>query len=383
VPGTPFRIAVPDEVLDDLRARLTRTRFGAATADPPWRAGADPGYLRGLVATWAGGFDWRGQEARLNSYSQFVAEIGGEQVHFVHLRAVDGPGGNAALPLLLCHGWPSTFIEMLPLADRLTNPTRFGLEAHPAFDVVIPSMPGFLFSDPPAGPATRERFARTLHELMTGVLGYASFGAFGGDIGGVTTGWLGALFPDQLLGIHMIHPPFPSTFDDRPLEPAEQAFLDAEAAYDETDGGYSAIMGTRPDTLAAAMLDSPVGLAAWILDKWRDWSDCAGDLERRFERDTLLTMLTLYWVTGSIGTSFRQYLDFEHNTPRPGIRVPAAFTLSHEPSMAGFPRSIAERACSDIRHWSEPGLGGHFLPLEEPDLMAAELRAFFGSLAPT
>jgi pimeloyl-ACP methyl ester carboxylesterase len=217
---------------------------------------------------------------------------------------------------------------------------------------------------------------------MTDVLGYERYGAFGGDIGGVVTGWLGALHPDQVAGIHMIHPPFPASFDSPPLSPAEQAFLDADELYDETDGGYSAIMGTRPDTIAAALVDSPAGLAAWLIDKYRDWSDNDGDLEHSLDRDTLLTTITLYWATGAVGSSFRQYFDFDHNGPRPPITVPAAFTLSTEPSHANFPRAIAERSCSDIRHWSEPGRGGHFMPLEQPDLLAMEMKRFFGTLEP-
>ncbi|GGM23086.1 hypothetical protein GCM10011608_04760 [Micromonospora sonchi] len=180
----------------------------------------------------------------------------------------------------------------------------------------------------------------------------------------------------------MIHPPFPASFDSHPMSPAEQAFLDADAAYDETDGSYSAIMGTRPDTIAAALAGSPAGLAAWLVDKYRDWSDNHGDLESRFDRATLLTTITLYWTSGALGSSFRQYFDFDHNSPRPDITVPAAFTVSAEPSYANFPREIAERACTDIRHWSEPGRGGHFMPLEEPDLLAGELTQFFTSLRP-
>jgi microsomal epoxide hydrolase len=175
----------------------------------------------------------------------------------------------------------------------------------------------------------------------------------------------------------MIHPPFPASFDDSPITDAEQAFLDFEEAYDGGDGGYSAMMITRPDTIAAALIDSPVGLAAWIVDKYRDWADCHGDVESSIDRETILTMLTLYWATDSIGSSFRQYLDYESNLPRPTIDVPAAFTVSAEPGLVGLPRSIAERACSNIVHWSEPGRGGHFLPLEEPELMAGELRGFF------
>ncbi|WP_328849432.1 epoxide hydrolase family protein [Micromonospora zamorensis] len=369
-----FRIDVPDAVLDDLRARLARTRFTDRSGNQPWQGGVDPDHLRDLVSYWHDGFDWRAREAELNAYPQHLAVVGGRKLHFLHVRAARPAGTPAPLPLILSHGWPSSFVEMLPLVDRLTSPAGGG------FDVVVPSLPGFGFSEVPDEPVTRALLARTLHELMTDVLGYERYGAFGGDVGGVVTGWLGALFPEQVAGIHMIHPPFPASFDARPLSAAEQAYLDAEAAYDETDGGYSAIMGTRPDTLAAALADSPAGLAAWIVDKYRDWSDNHGDLANSIDTDTLLTIITLYWVTGTIGSSFRQYADFGHNTPRPDITVPAAFTVSTEPSMANFPREIAERACTDIRHWSEPGRGGHFMPLEEPDLLASEMRQFFSSL---
>ncbi|MEV5210179.1 epoxide hydrolase family protein [Micromonospora sp. NPDC053740] len=371
-----FRIDVPDAVLDDLRARLARTRFTDRSGNQPWQGGVDPDYLRDLVSYWHDGYDWRAREAELNAYPQHLAVVGGRKLHFLHVRAARPAGTPAPLPLILSHGWPSSFIEMLPLVDRLTSPAGGG------FDVVVPSLPGFGFSEVPNEPVTRASLARTLHELMTDVLGYERYGAFGGDVGGVVTGWLGALYPEQVAGIHMIHPPFPASFDARPLSAAEQAYLDAEAAYDETDGGYSAIMGTRPDTLAAALADSPAGLAAWLVDKYRDWSDNHGDLANSVDRDTLLTIITLYWVSGTIGSSFRQYADFDHNTPRPDITVPAAFTVSTEPAQANFPREIAERACTDIRHWSEPGRGGHFMPLEEPDLLATEMRQFFTSLRP-
>ncbi|NES31247.1 alpha/beta fold hydrolase [Micromonospora terminaliae] len=379
---SPFRIDVSDEVLDDLRARLARTRFTDRSGDQPWRTGTDPDYLRHLVSYWADTFDWRAREAELNALPHYQARIGGRRVHFLRVPGVRPEGAPAPLPLILSHGWPSSFVEMLPLVDRLTDPTKYGGEPADAFDVVVPSLPGFLYSELPKGPLTRAAMAQTLHALMTDVLGYRRYGAFGGDVGGVVTGWLGALYPDQVAGIHMIHPPFPASFDSRPLSPAEQAYLDAEAAYDETDGGYSAIMGTRPDTIAAALADSPAGLAAWLVDKYRDWSDNHGDLESRFDRDTLLTIITLYWTSGAIGSSFRQYVDFDHNSPRPDITVPAAFTVSTEPSCANFPREIAERACTDIRHWSEPGRGGHFMPLEEPELLAGELTQFFTSLRP-
>ncbi len=377
---SPFRIDVSDAVLEDLRDRLSRTRFTDRTGEQPWQTGADPDYLRDLVSYWHDGFDWRAREAELNALPQYRAQVGGRWLHFIHVTGQRPSGGPARLPLLLSHGWPSSVVEMLPLADRLARPELYGGDPADAFDVVVPSLPGFLYSDLPEGQLTRAAMAKTLHLLMTDVLGYERYGAFGGDIGGVVTGWLGATYPEHVAGIHMIHPPFPGSFDGAPLAAAEQAFLEAEAAYDETDGGYSAIMGTRPDTIAAALVDSPAGLAAWLLDKYRDWSDCHGDLDSRIDRDTLLTIITLYWTSGSIGSSFRQYVDIHHNRPRPDITVPAAFTVSSEPVMANFPREIAERACTDIRRWSVPGRGGHFMPLEEPDLLAGEMREFFGSL---
>jgi pimeloyl-ACP methyl ester carboxylesterase len=374
-----FEIAVADESLDDLRSRLLRARFSSRSDTTPWKAGTDPDYLRDLVEYWADGFDWRARERDLNRVRHYRAAIAHRQVHFIHIPAVP-PERSGRRPLILSHGWPSSFVEMLPLAERLADPSRFGGDAGEAFDIVIPSLPGFLYSDLLDEPMTRKAIAKTLHALMTDVLGYRRYGAFGGDIGGAATAWMGALHAEHVVGIHLIHPPFPASFDVAPLSNEEEAFLAAEAAYDETDGGYSAIMGTRPDTIAAALIDSPTGLAAWIVDKYRDWGDCQGDVARRFDRDTLLTIATLYWITGSIGSSFRQYYDWDHNVPRPEINVPAGFTLSAEPSMTGFPRTIAERACTDIRHWSVPGRGGHFMALEEPDMLASEMRAFFGGL---
>ena len=353
----PFRISVSDDVLDDLRSRLANTRFTPPSA-AGWDAGTDPAYLRSLVDYWANDFDWRAAEARLNAYPQFVDR--GQ--HFVHVRR-----DPSRPPVLLAHGWPSSFLEMLPLADLLD------------VDVVVPSLPGFLYSELPGGPLTRASIAETFHTLMTETLGYERYFLYGGDIGGAASGWLATMHPREVAGLHVIHGPFPADFDAAPITPEEQAFLDADERHDETDGGYSWIMSTRPDTIAAALTDSPTGLAAWIIDKYRDWSDCGGELERRFDRDTLCTILTLYWATESIGTSFRQYLDYPQNAPRPRITVPVAVTQSCETPMHLFPRSIAERAASDLRHYSAPGRGGHFLAFEEPELIADELGTFMRS----
>ena len=351
----PFTILVRDDVLLDLRDRLRRTRF--TTPSGTGRdAGTDPVYLEELVRYWADEFDWRAAEARLNAYPQFLS--GGQ--HFVHLRRnPDKP------PVLLTHGWPSSFLELLPLADLLDC------------DVVIPSLPGFLYSALPSEKLTRAAIAEGFHTLMS-TLGYDRYFAFGGDIGGSSVGWLATMYPDEVAGIHVIHGPFPADFDASPITPEEQAFFDAEEARDEFDSGYSDIMSTRPDTIAAALADSPAGLAAWIIDKYDAWTD--GDFRAAFDRDTLCAVLTLYWATESIGTSFRQYLDYPANGKRPMITVPVAVTQSNESDMKHFPRSIAERAASDIRQYSPPRLGGHFLALEQPQLIADEFTSFMESV---
>jgi pimeloyl-ACP methyl ester carboxylesterase len=379
---TSFQICVSDDVLADLRERLARTRFTAASDTAYWAAGTDPGYLRDLVSYWADGFDWRAAERALNAYPHYLAEVGGRQVHFVHLRGNVPDGSPAPLPLIMTHGWPSSFVEMLRAAPLLADPAASGGDPADAFDVVVPSLPGFLYSDLPRGPFTRRGVAGLWHELMTQALGYPRFGAFGGDIGGGVTQWLGALYPRDVAGVHITSAVVTSDFSKQPATAQEQAFLDDLDAYDVRDGGYSEIMWTRPDTIAAALADSPAGLVAWIIDKYRDWSDCGGNLEARWDKDTLLTVATLYWATATIGSSFRQYYNYELNDPVPPITVPAAVTLSREPAFATYPRSLAERVFTDLRHFNVPQGGGHFMAHEEPAQVASELRTFFRPLRP-
>jgi pimeloyl-ACP methyl ester carboxylesterase len=371
----PMSISIDQQRVEDLVDRIGRARFASSSSHTEWGAGVDPAYLAEFATFWGQQFDWRVAESELNRLDHRLADVSGVELHCVRFEPAPGTP-TSSLPVLLAHGWPSSFLEMVPLAQRLSNPAAFGRQG-PAREVIVPSLPGFGFSGLPAVPLTRSAMAELFHSLMAEQLGHQRYFVFGGDIGGAVGGWMGSLFPDHVAGVHLIHPPFPSTFEDPPLTKDEQAFLEWEDKFDEEDRGYSEIMGTRPDTVAAALVDSPVGLAAWIVDKLRDWSDCGGDLESRFTKQDLATLVSLYWLTDSIGTSFRQYLDWQQNTPRPPITVPTGFTLSTELSAPGFPRSIAERACSDIRKWSEPASGGHFLAFEEPDLMADELCSFF------
>lgn len=366
---TPFSIDVPEATLVDLRERLARTRLPKPTPGAPWTTGAPFDYLSELARYWRDEFDWRARERELNAFPQYVADIGDVRVHFLHLRAPRRAGAPEPVALLLSHGWPSAFTEFLKLAPLLAD----------EFDLVIPSTPGFVFSEPLPGPHTRAAIADVWADLMT-ELGYDRFGAYGGDIGADITNWLAIRHPERLWGIHLLHPKMATAGPGQaPLDAEEQAFVDSLKKFDESDSGYSAMQATRPDTAAAALNDSPIGLAAWILDKVHAWSDHDGTLESRFSRDDLLTLVSLYWVTECIGSSFRTYFDYHHNQPRPMIHVPLAATLGIEDR--DYPRQMADRSYSDVRRWRPATVGGHFLPWEEPELLAGELRAFFREVA--
>jgi pimeloyl-ACP methyl ester carboxylesterase len=370
----PFTVCVSDEVLDDLRERISRTRWPDAAPGAAWSQGVEVGYLRELLAFWADGFDWRGAERKLNRYRHRVAEIDGVRVHFVHHRGGDG----SRMPLVLTHGWPSTFIELLGVVDRLGD----------RFDLVVPSLPGYAFSQRPRHVGVDRRFVAGLwHQLMQG-LGYSRYGASGGDFGAGVATHMALLEPERMVGIHLSTPEmWPYTgAGSAPLTPQEQAYVEHVARWDETERWYSAVQSTRPQTLGYALNDSPAGLAAWVLDKWRSWSDSGGDLDGTFGRDSLLTMLTVWWATGSITASMRDYYDNRwHGTaigPDDRVRVPTAvavFANEFVPEGAP-PRSWYERLY-EVRRWTVFPRGGHFAAIEEPDLLAEDIAEFFGGLA--
>jgi pimeloyl-ACP methyl ester carboxylesterase len=368
----PFAVAVPDAVLDDLRARIRRTRWPDPAPGEPWSQGADLDYLRGLLAYWADGFDWRARERQLNRYEHHVAEVDGVRVHFVRHRAAGG-----GVPLILSHGWPSTFVELLGLVDRLGD----------QFDLVVPSLPGYAFSQrPPRTGVDRAFVARLWHRLMQG-LGYERYGAHGGDFGAGIATQMALTQPDRMIGIHLSTPEIWPYIGPGapPLSAAEQAYIDHVNRWDETERGYSAVQSTRPQTLGYALNDSPAGLAAWVLDKWRSWSDSGGDLDARFGRDALLTMLTIWWATGSITSSMRDYYDNRwHGTPigpADVVRVPTAMAVfANEFVPEGEPpRSWYERLYQ-IRRWTVFPRGGHFAAAEEPDVLADDIAEFFADL---
>ncbi len=378
----PFTIAIPDDRLDDLRARLGLTRWPAGLAGTGWDDGADLAFMRRLADHWRDRFDWRAQEKRLNGLPQFMAVVDGAAVHFIH-RPGTGP---APMPLLVTHGWPGSFVEMEAIIPLLADPGAFGGDPADAFHVVVPSLPGYGFSAAPTRPGVgARRVAELWHGLMEG-LGYARFAAQGGDIGAGVSAWLARLFPRSVIGAHLNFIPGsykPFLGAGLPaVTPAEQAYLDRVAAWTLAEGAYAHVHGTKPQTLAFALTDSPVGLAAWIVEKFRAWSDCDGDVERTFGLDALLTDISLYWFSGTLDASMRLYKE-NRLAPLafgPGERVIPPLGVALFPRELPLPpRSWVERVF-DVRRWTTMPRGGHFAAMEQPHLLAEDIRAFFRPL---
>jgi pimeloyl-ACP methyl ester carboxylesterase len=377
-----FEARVDPRAVEDLRDRLAATRWPDEPDSVEWAYGANLGYMRALVAYWQNDFDWDALERRLNAFPAYRAHVDGIGIHFLHVRGC----GRNPLPLVVTHGWPSSYLEMLDLVPMLADPERFGASPHDSFDVVVPSLPGYGFSDrPTANGAVRPKIPDLWVALMQG-LGYERFGAHGGDIGASVTNMLGRRHAQRLIGIHVtaVAPPNlgPSA---RPLSECERAYVAYQNDWKEAEGAYSHIQGTRPQTLAYGLNDSPAGLAAWIVEKFRAWSDCHGDIDRHFNKDALLSNVSLYWLTETINSSIRLYYDARHNPSPPladRIAVPAGITLTTEP-VDRAPREWADRSYADIRRFTELDRGGHFLASEEPAILAGELREFFRPLRAT
>jgi microsomal epoxide hydrolase len=371
---TPFTITVSDSVLADLYERLDRTRLPDQIPDTGWELGTDRDELAELCRYWRHDYQWRAEEAELNRLHQFTTVIDGQQIHFAHLRSSQ----TTAIPLVLLHGWPGSIVEFTKVVGPLTSPDDPSV---PAFELVIPSLPGFAWSGP-----THERgwdvrrMARAIDELMVR-LGFDQYAVQGGDAGAIVATQLGMAVPGRLLGIHLnlvvVGPPDP-TNPMAGLSPDDVALVRAAQTWAATESGYSWIQGTRPQTLAYGLTDSPAGLAAWILEKFRRWSDCDGDVWSRFTREELLTNTMLYWVTATIGSSTRLYFETRQSGAVTGFRGPvnvptavAVFPKEHN----RYPRRWVE-PCYDLRRWTEMPRGGHFAALEEPDLLVDDIRAF-------
>ncbi len=376
----PFPLQTDPAALDDLRARLRATRWPDAPEGAGWSLGTDVDYLRELVAYWADEFDWSAQEAALGLLPHVRVEVGGLGIHAVHARAVVAADQSVpVLPLVLCHGWPDSFWRYAKVVPLLTDPGAHGADPADAFDVVVPDMPGFGYSDRPAGaPLDSVAVAGLWAELMS-TLGYERFGAAGGDIGSHVSRYLALDHPERVVAVHRMDGGLPVVPDDpADLTPEEHTWLDDAARWNATEGAYGAMHRTKPQTAAFGLTDSPVGLAAWIVEKLRGWSDCGGDVERSYTKDEILTLVTMYWLTGTIGSSMRMY-HANAAIPRAQlarrVEVPSGFALFPgdivRPARAGL-----ERAASVVRV-SEPARGGHFAPFEEPELYARELREFF------
>ena len=375
----PFRIQVPDAVLADLRDRLARVRWPDEVPGSGWSYGTDLATMKDLVAYWRDGFDWRAQEADLNAWPQFVTEIDGLDVHFVHARGV----GPNPMPLLVTHGWPGSIVEFQKLLPRLTDPAKFGGDPRDAFTVIAPSLPGYAFSFRPNQRRVDLKVVADMFATLMTELGYPRFGAQGGDWGAFVTTCLGAFHPERMTGIHvtLLAAGRDTTPGATPSD-EERAYLDQLARWEREETGYQWIQGTKPQTLAYGLTDSPVGLLAWILEKFRAWTDCRGDVLDHIGRDTLLTNVTIYWVTGAINSSFWPYYWRRHERwPIPlgqRIDVPTGYA-SFPKEILHVPRAWAERAY-DVRRWTVMKAGCHFAALEEPEALATEIAEFFRPL---
>ena len=376
----PFRINVPDKTLEQIHTQVADYPWHEMPDDGGWAYGTHLGYMKELCAYWINEFDWRKQEAAINRFSHFIAPVEGIDLHFIQEKG-DGP---SPLPLIISHGWPGSIVEFLDIIQPLAHPQRFGGNEDDAFDVIVPSLPGFGFSGRPGRPIGPRKMANLFNQLMTDVLGYPKYLAQGGDWGGAISSWLGFEHAPACQAIHiniltMRHP-------DGPQGPEEEAWA-VQFEHDQSlENGYRTQQATKPQTLSYAMMDSPVGVAAWIIEKFNSWSDTDGDnIESAHTKDSLLTNIMVYLVTRTFNTASWIYYGRREeggrllSTDNRRVEVPTAAALFPAELLAWPPRSYVERLYN-ITHWSEMPRGGHFAALEEPELLIDDIRAFARTL---
>ncbi|ESX62784.1 multidrug MFS transporter [Mesorhizobium sp. LSHC420B00] len=377
-----FTIDIPDAQIEDLTQRLRNTRLPEGIFQPDDEDGTSLPLVQELARIWRNDFDWRAVEALLNELPHFTTNIGGLDIHFIHKKGV----GSNSRPLLLTHGWPGSFLEFVSTIPLLTDPGAHGRNPDDAFDVVIPSLPGYGFSSAPQEQGFGARRTADIWNTLMHRLGYPRYLAQGGDIGAGVSSWLGAKYPESVVGMHLnyipgsFRPPLGNDYAAVSLE--EQAFLDRAAKFAAEEGAYSLLQSTKPQTLAYALSDSPIGLLAWMTEKFASWSDSGGDLTKVISAETLLTNVSIYWFGNTIASSLRMY---KENRLQPfaypevtSISVPMCFAQFPK-ELPAPPRSWVERSFN-VRRWTEMPKGGHFAALEQPELLAADIRASFRGL---
>lgn len=372
---TPFKIQVPNAILEDLKQRLSNTRWTDTPEKASWSYGTNADYLRELVEYWKTEYSWRKQEEQLNQIPQFVAKIDGITIHFIYVK---GKGKNSK-PLLLSHGWPDSVYRFYKVIDLLTNPAVQGGNTNQSFDIIIPSLPGFGFSDKTALNA--DATAMLFQKLVTEVLGYKNYVAAGGDVGAIVTKSLANQFPQSVTAIHLTDVGYPNGQEDSStLSPAEQQFAKYIQQWWYTEGAYNMIQATKPQTLGYGLNDSPVGLAAWIIEKFNAWSDNKGNIENSFTKDELLTNIMIYWITQTINTSIRTYAENGRAAWTGGLKadqkVQTPTGVSVFPAEAPLPIEWAQRMVN-VKSFNKLPKGGHFAALETPELYVTELMTFF------
>jgi len=375
-----FKIQIEQSTLDDLRYRLDHYRWPNQLNNSGWLRGTDINYLKSLVSYWRNDFDWRKEELKLNSLSQFICNVDGIDLHFVHER---GKGPNP-LPIILTHGWPDSFTRYQKIIPLLTDPARYGGDPRDSFDVIVPSLPGFGFSGRANHSGVNNLLISELwSKLMTEKLGYHRYAAAGGDIGSGVTRYLASKHPENLIGIHLtdigIVRSLLTTQNLSELSEEEQAYKKMAQEWIAQEGAYMSIQSTKPQTLAYSLTDSPVGLAAWIIEKFRAWSDCNGDLSKQFSEDELLTNIMIYWLTNTADSSVSIYYENTHSLPPiENISVPTGIAI-FPADILKPPKTWVEKNLN-LKRWTKMPSGGHFTAMEEPEHLARDIRSFYKEL---